>query len=365
MNNKKVWRIKIFICITICIFCVGCTYTERADASKIINVSYDDNKFFDYNDKYVGVINFDESKVLVTEKKTGQSKSKTFKDMPDQIELGDEFIYLLYQNFEKKKDRIEQYDYQLQKRAEMTCNQLSSIHYYDRVLYLSNWKKVDGLYLDYYDLFSENFFACAYIKEKDFGKNVIKIESDSESINIENKTFYKMEKGVYSSEPLIGKYTGTTHESFMLDYDKLGVNPYSDEEYQIRKKITEKINNSNYYYNIADYQKGNIVFGVCTVLKSSIPKGLQQEAVHKSFAYKMDFTNNRISYYGEKTNRIAIIANESAYVYFENGNIVKEFMKTGKRNKLYGFSKNSNNRIVVKGKYLLIEDNDKLIPVKW
>lgn len=339
------------------------------------------------NHKYVGVINEDDQRVEI---RTHSGKEVSYlvisEDFPNQIALGEDFYFLLYRGGENGKDRIARYNYQSEKMNECTVPDIATIACQGGFLFLGNWRhdedgEWDGLY---FDSLSHGFYANSYYAEEKFGgqPQTLDLRREGRCLvgDVELHNHYQK---YFSTEPVLEDYPGSSGDDFDRE-DKLdGYMAETRQEEKNRALLVKAIGGVEGVpmpvYSVQEYQKGNLIYGVCNVMEEKIPhRPTESEDVARAYFYRINPAQNQCDILAWKDSCLAIIGTDSETVYQKGREILRQDLSSGKEEVICQIKNSHDSEIEVKGDFLLVKESErhflprdfssdkrKYIPVKW
>lgn len=348
------------ICVTIILGGMLYYVWQRAEGTYML----DEQRMLSENLKYIGIIDEANFQVRIVSH-SGKDIScinilDTEESVPDQIALGDNSYFLLFQ---EENARIIQYDYQSNKIQECTIPGIATITCRNGYLFLGEWGNEGYYFYPFYN----SFYAHSYIKEEEFGGSPKELKQNKNGRCIVGGVeLYFHKEGFYSTEPAIGDYPGTHRDYFTLD-DK-------EEEYQAGTKQEERNRSlllkavgtnehvANLVYDVCEYQEGGLIYGVCNIHERWVPsQPIKLKNVVRSYYYRIDPDKDEITILGQTDSSIPIAASESVLVYQKGKDIIRENHKTGEKEVIYRIKSTQNLHIYLNGYYLLIvEERQKL-----
>lgn len=338
---------------------------------KGIFVRYDE-KLISSNENYIGVIDSESKKVFIMNHNGVQvSNVDTKETYPDQIALGTDSYFLLYQwEDEDGSGKIVQYDYQSNKLKECKVPDVATITYKDKYLFVGNWKHDGEDKYYYFQPYYDGFYANKYIEEENFGNPLQELSSTKGICLVGSTKMYYHEEGFFSTEPVWWDYPGTSIGEFTAQDEECDNQVETGQEKENHTRLLKKIGHidgvQNPTYCVREYQSGNEIYGVCNILKNNIPSWpIESEDVIKSCCYKISREKNEIRIIDEAESCIAIIAKEEMGIYQKDNFIIRRNFKTGVEESIYEFEDTYSKNVFVCGDYLLVKDKNNNIPVNW
>lgn len=324
------------------------------------------------NGKYVGVIDLDKEKVRIcTHSGREFSSLDISKDYPNQIALGESSYFLLYLwEEEGNHARIVQYDYQSGKMKECKVPNVATIACRDGFLFLGNWKHEEEDAFRYFNSFYKSFYAHSYIQEEKFGRHPQELDLQREGeCLIGSVKLYNHQQKYFSTEPMLGDYPGTSGEHFQRD-DKLdGYLAQTKQEEKNRSLLLQAIGGveglPEPVYSVQEYQKGNLIYGVCNVLAEKLPhRPTAPGDVARTYFYQINPAENQCRILDWKDSCLGIFCTDSWAVYQRGDEILRQSISSKKETSIYRIKNTHDLSISVSGDFLLVEEKEKpLLPI--
>lgn len=327
-------------------------------------------KEFSSNEKYNGIIDTQQERVSILDQSQKEVLGLDIKECyPDQIVLGENSYFLLYQeDYERGDARIVQYDYQSVKKQEYMALNTAVMDYKDGYLFTGNWKE-SGENKDYYTYNDYVFYAHHYIKEEDFGKPLEPLKQDSSGkCMIGNTELYYHEDGYFSAEPPLNGYSELvlgdfrTSDNFCEASTKQGIKNIEKH----RSLLMPEIGKADGVCDVFAYQIENNIYGVCNVYEKgkyipTLPK--EAEDVKSTYFYKINPEEDEITILLKKDSCIGLVLSENEAVYQENNRIMHYNFEKGEEKEIYQINNEHNLQLYIKRDFLMvIEEKKRALP---
>lgn len=356
----------VFICLVLVFIVCSITAWKNRKGTFV----WCDTMRISSNEDYIGFIDTENEKVIILNHSGKEVSYVDFKgSCPNQIALGEEFYFLLYQwENEKGAGRIVQYDFQSNKIQDYVVSNIATITCRAGYLFMGEWeqKEEDAYY--YFTPFSESFYANSYIEEKQFGKQVKKlVKNNNGNCRVGDVKMYFHEHGYFSTEPVFRDYPGTSIGHFTLKDKELDYQSFTEQEKKNRSILLEKIGNIEHKLNpslsISEYQSGEYIYGVCNIFEDLVTsRPIKPKDVIRSYYYKINLQKDEVVIMAQKNYCLGIAISEFESIYQKDNLIIQQNLKTGNEKVIYTIRNPKEIEIHISGNYLLVVEKRNMFP---